>query len=140
MLSFVAHKNIKLFKIDVKSEFLNGLIEAEVYVKQPPGFEDHTFPYHVFKLQKALYDLKQTPYAWYDKLSYFLLENDFMRGKVNVTLFRRKVGKDFIIVQIYVDDIIFGATNESLCTNFSNLMKSEFEISMMRELKFFLGL
>ena len=80
------------------------------------------------------------PCAWYDRLSFFLLENNFVKGKVDTTLFRRKVGKNFIIVQIYYDDIIFGATNESVCKDFSNLMKSEFEISMMGELKFFLGL
>lgn len=140
MLAFAAHKNIKLFQMDVKSAFLNGFIEEEVYVKQPPGFEDPTLTDHVFKLKKALYGLKQVPRAWYDRLSSFLLENDFMRGKVDTTLFRREVGKDFIIVQIYVDDIIFGATNESLCKDFSDMMKSEFEMSMMGELKFFLGL
>jgi len=110
-----------------------------VYVRQPIGFEDHRLPNHVSKLQKALYGLKQTPSTWYDKLGSFLLENGFMKGKVDTTLFKRKVGKDFIIVQIYIDDIIFRATNESLCKDFSYLMKSEFEISMMGELKFFLG-
>ena len=87
-----------------------------------------------------MYGLKQVPWAWYDRLSSFLLENNFVKSKVDITPFRREVGKDFIIVQIYVDDIIFGAANESLCKDFSNLMKSEFKMSMMGELKFFLGL
>ena len=140
ILAFVAHKNIKLFQKDVKSAFLNGFIEEEAYVKKPLCFEDQTFSDHVFKLKKALYSLKAAPCAWYDRLSFFLLENNFVKGKVDTTLFRRKVGKNFIIVQIYYDDIIFGATNEFVCKDFSNLMKSEFEISMMGELKFFLGL
>jgi len=126
--------------MDVKNSFLNGFIKEEMYVRQPPGFEDHTLPDHVFKLQKALYGLKQILHAWYDRLSSFLLRNGFMRGKVDTTFFKREVGKDFIIVQIYVDDIIFRATNESLFNDFSDLMKNEFEMSMMGELKFFLGL
>ncbi|KAL2327521.1 hypothetical protein Fmac_020948 [Flemingia macrophylla] len=84
--------------------------------------------------------MKQAPRAWYDKLSSFLIENDFARGKVDCTLFRKKFKSDFIIVQIYVDDIIFGATNEVLCQEFSSMMQEEFEMSMMGELKFFLGL
>ncbi|KAL2327532.1 hypothetical protein Fmac_020959 [Flemingia macrophylla] len=94
----------------------------------------------MFKLNKALYGLRQAPRAWYDKLSSFLIENDFVRGKVDNTLFRKEFKYDFIIVQIYVDDIIFGATNEQLCKKFSSMMQEEFEMSMMRELKFFLGL
>jgi len=97
--------------MDVKSSFLNGYIEMEVYAKQPPDFEDHTLPDHVFKLKKSMYGLKQSLHAWYDKLSFFLLENGFMRGKVDTTIFRREVGKNFIIVWIHVDDIIFKATN-----------------------------
>ena len=79
--------------MDVKSAFLNGFVEEEVYVKKPPRFENHILPDHVYKLKKALYGLKQGPRVWYDNLSYFLLENDFMRDKVDITLFRREVGK-----------------------------------------------
>ena len=82
MLTFIAHKNINLFQMDVKSAFLNFFIKREVYVKQPPGFEDHTLLDHVLNLEKALYGLKQETRAWYDRLSPFLLENSFMRGKV----------------------------------------------------------
>ena len=126
--------------MDVKSAFLNGIINEEVFVKQPPGFEDENFPEHVFKLKKALYGLKQAPRAWYERLSTFLIENGFSRGKVDTTLFRKDKNSKFILVQIYVDDIIFGATDESLCKDFSNLMQKEFEMSLMGELKFFLGL
>lgn len=139
LLAYVVQHNIKLFQMDVKSAFLNGFIE-EVYVKQPPGFEDTEKPDYVYKLEKALYGLKQAPRAWYDRLSSFLLDNGFTKGQVDKTLFRRCLENEFIVVQIYVDDIIFGATNKMLCDEFSNLMKGEFEMSMMGELKFFLGL
>ena len=140
LLSYAVNHGIILYQIDVKSAFLNGVIEEEVYVKQPPGFEDIKYPDHVFKLKKSLYGLKQAPRAWYDRLSNFLIKNDFKRGQVDTTLFRRTLGKDILVVQIYVDDIIFGSTNASLCKEFSELMQDEFEMSMMGELKFFLGI
>jgi len=107
---------------------------------QPPGFENNKFPNHVFKLNEALYDLKQAPRAWYKCLSKFLLENDFRRGKVDNTLFLKSKGKHLLIVQVYIDDIIFGATPNDLCDEFSKMMRSEFEMSMKGELNFFLGL
>jgi hypothetical protein len=140
LLAFACFKNFKLFQMDVKSAFLNGFIAEEVYVEQPPGFENHEFPNHVFKLSKALYGLKQAPRAWYERLSGFLIEKGFTRGKLDTTLFLIFDGKDMLIVQIYVDDIIFGSTNENLCKEFSKTMQDEFEMSMMGELKFFLGL
>ena len=140
LLAFACHMNFNLFQMDVKSAFLNGFINEEVYVEQPPGFEDHEFSNHVFKLHKALYGLKQAPRAWYDRLSKFLIENDFARGNVDKTLFLKRKDKDLLVVQIYVDDIIFGATNDSLCQEFAKLMQGEFEMSMMGELNFFLGL
>ena len=140
LLAYASHKNIKLFQMDVKSVFLNGFLNEEIYVHQPPGFENSAKPNHVFKLTKALYGLKQAPQAWYEKLSTFLLKNNFSRGKIDTTLFRKDDKTDFLIVQIYVDDIIFGSTNEKMCEEFSGLMQSEFEMSMMGELRFFLGL
>ena len=124
----------------VKSAFLNGLIQEEVYVEQPPVFEMSDKPNHVYRLKKALYDLKQAPRAWYERLSKFLLEKDFSRGKVDTTLFIKRKYDDILLVQIYVDDIIFGSTNDSLCKEFSLDMQSEFEMSMMGELNYFLGL
>nr|KYP48239.1 Retrovirus-related Pol polyprotein from transposon TNT 1-94 [Cajanus cajan] len=126
--------------MNVKSTFLNGTISKEVYVSQPPGFENELLSSHVFKLNKSLYGLKQAPCAWYEKLSSFLTNTNFIRGKIDNILFRKEIKDDFIIVQIYVDEIIFGATNENLFQEFSKLMQDEFEMSMMRELKFFLGL
>jgi len=138
LLAFACYKNFKLFQMDVKSAFLNGLISEEVYVEQPPGFESHEFPNHVFKLTKALYGLKQAPRAWYERLSGFLLEKGFTRGKIDTTLFTKTKNDDLLIVQIYVDDIIFGSTNENMCSEFSKIMQKEFEMSMMGELNFFL--
>ncbi|WP_374695330.1 reverse transcriptase domain-containing protein [Areca yellow leaf disease phytoplasma] len=141
LLAFACYMNFKLFQMDVKSAFLNGFIFKQVFVEQAPGFESHAFPNHVFKLNKALYGLKQAPRAWYDRLSTFLLENDFTRGNVDKTLFiKKKSNNDILVVQIYVDDIIFGATNETLCEEFAKLMQGEFEMSLMGELNYFLGL
>ena len=126
--------------MDVKSAFLNGIVKEEVYVEQPPGFEDPKMPTHVYKLNKALYELKQAPRAWYARLSSFLISKDFTRGKVDITLFTLKRESDILIVQIYVDDIVFGSTNLSLCQEFEELMKHEFEMSLMGELSYFLGL
>jgi hypothetical protein len=111
LLAYACAHNIKLYQMDVKSVFLNGYINEEVYVVQPPSFEDDTKLDHVYKLKKALYDLKQAPRAWYERLMDFLLSKGFMMGMVDTTLFTKKIGKDLFVLQIYVDDIIFGSTN-----------------------------
>ncbi|KAJ9542691.1 hypothetical protein OSB04_029197 [Centaurea solstitialis] len=126
--------------MDVKTAFLNGELKEEVYVSQPEGFVDRTKPNHVYILDKALYGLKQAPRAWYDHLSNVLLDNGFYKGKIDPTLFIKTEGDDILLVQIYVDDIIFGSTNSDMCTWFSDLMTTRFEMSMLRELSFFLGL
>ncbi|XP_066361067.1 uncharacterized protein [Miscanthus floridulus] len=140
LLAFAASRGYKLYQMDVKSAFLNGFIEEEVYVKQPPGFEHPNFPDRVFKLQKALYGLKQAPRAWYARLKTFLLKNGFKMGSVDKTLFLLRQGNDTLIVQIYVDDIIFGGSSHALVKKFADVMSKEFEMSMMGELNFFLGL
>ena len=140
LLAFACHKNFILYQMDVKSAFSNGFINEEIYVEQPPGFGSFNFPNHVFKLKKALYGLKQAPTAWYERLSKFLISSGFKMGKIDTTLFIKLTENDILIVQIYVDDIIFGATNVSLCEEFAKYMHSEFEMSMMGELNFFLGL
>ncbi|KAD1053243.1 hypothetical protein E3N88_43364 [Mikania micrantha] len=139
-LAFAAAKNFKVFQMDVKSAFLYRRIDEEVHVCQAPGFEDPKFPNHVCKLDKALYGLHQAPRKWYETLSSFLLSNHFKRGTIDKTLFFKKSNQHIMLVQIYVDDIIFGSTNESLCKDFESLMKSKFEMSSMGELTFFLGL
>ncbi|XP_038711817.1 uncharacterized protein LOC120006011 [Tripterygium wilfordii] len=131
---------IKLMNMmDVKSAFLNGLLNEEVYVKQPQGFEDPIHPSHVYKLNRALYRLKQVPRAWYERLTNFLLSTGFSRGTADKTLFVKKDHKHILVAQIYVDDIVFGSTSVSLSQEFGELMKSEFEMSMMGELTYFLG-
>ena len=139
-LAYAAHMKFKVFQMDVKSAFLNGELEEEVYVEQPPGFIDPKYPNHVYRLDKTLYGLKQAPRAWYETLTQFLLESGFKRGTIDKTLFYLNHGKDLLLVQIYVDDIIFGSTNTKLCERFSKLMQSRYQISMMGELSYFLGL
>ena len=108
-----------------------------MYVEQPPGFSD---PDRVYKLDKALYGLHQAPKAWYETLSTHLLENGFERGQIDSTLFIKWKKDDFLLVQVYVDDIIFGSSDMTMCNDFERVMKSKFEMSVMGELTFFLGL
>ncbi|GJU05942.1 retrovirus-related pol polyprotein from transposon TNT 1-94 [Tanacetum coccineum] len=115
-------------------------VKEEVYVSQPEGFIDPDHPTHVYRLKKALYGLKQAPRAWYDTLSRFLLDINFSKGAVDPTLFTRKTGKRILLVQIYVDDIIFSSTDPKACDIFSNKMSSKFQMSMMEQMSFFLGL
>ncbi|WVZ97929.1 hypothetical protein U9M48_043429 [Paspalum notatum var. saurae] len=129
----------KLQQMDVKSVFPKGFIEKEVYVRQPPGFESARFPDRVYKLRKALYGLKQAPRAWYARLKSFLLKFGFVMGSVDKTMFLLSRGGDTLIVQIYVDDIIFGGSSHALVSSFAEQMSREFEMSLMGELQFFLG-
>ena len=122
--------------MDVKSAFLNGYINKKVYVEQPPSFKDDKNPNHVYKLKKALYGLKQASRAWYERLRDFLLSKGFMMGKVDATLFIKKIGKDLFVLQIYVDDIIFGSTNQDFCEEFRKMMANEFEMSLIGELSY----
>jgi hypothetical protein len=124
----------------VKSAFLNGVLEEEVYVRQPPGFESEKYPQRVYKLRKALYGLKQAPRAWCGRLRGFLFERGFEMGKVDQTLFLLRQGRDILIVQVYVEYIVFGGSSNSLVARFAEDMSREFEMSMMGELQFFLGL
>ncbi|WVZ52104.1 hypothetical protein U9M48_003194 [Paspalum notatum var. saurae] len=134
LLAFAASKRFKLQQMEVKSAFLNGFIEEEVYVRQPPGFESAKFPDQVYKLRKALYGLKQAPRAWYARLKSFLLKSAFVMGLVDKTLFLLSRGGDTLIVQIYVDDIIFGGSSHALVSSFAEQMSREFEMSLMGEL------
>nr|GFA02474.1 hypothetical protein [Tanacetum cinerariifolium] len=126
--------------MDVKTSFLHGSLKEDVYVHQPKGFIDADHPSYVYKLKKALYGLKQAPREWYDEQSTFLLQNRFSKGNIDLMLFTRRFDDDILVVQVYVDDIIFGSTNPRYATLFSDLMKSRFEMSMMGEMTFFLGL
>nr|GFB33097.1 hypothetical protein [Tanacetum cinerariifolium] len=139
-LAYVAHKDFKVFQMDVKTTFLNGILKKEVYVGQPLGFVSKQYPDHVYALDKALYGLKQAPRAWYDVLSQFLIESGFQKDSVDTTLFIKKKGKYIMLIQIYVDDIIFGSTDPKYCIKFSDLIVKRFEMSMIGEMKFFLWL
>nr|GEW73615.1 copia protein [Tanacetum cinerariifolium] len=139
-LDFATYINFKVYQMDVKSTFLNGKMKEEVYVKHPPSFKSSKFPNYVYKLNKALYGLKQAPRAWYETLSTFLIQNKFAMGRINNTLFIYKSKRDVLFVQVYVDDIIFCSTSYKLYKQFEKLMIKKFEMSIMGELTYFLGL
>ncbi|GJX30632.1 putative ribonuclease H-like domain-containing protein [Tanacetum coccineum] len=139
-LAFASYLGFMVYQMDVKSAFLYGRIDEEVYVTQPKGFVDPQHPKKVYKVVKALYGLHQAPRAWYATLSTFLLKHGYRRGTIDKTLFLKKHKRDIILVQVYVDDIIFGSTKQAWCDEFEALMKGEFEMSAMGELTFFLGL
>ncbi|GJQ90041.1 putative ribonuclease H-like domain-containing protein [Tanacetum coccineum] len=120
-LAFASYKGFLVYQMDVKSVFLYGTIKKEVYVHQPPGFVDPAHLNKVYKVVKALYGLHQAPRAWYETLSSFLLENGFRRGTIDKTLFIKKDKSNIMLVQVYVDDIIFGSTKKSMCTEFKDV-------------------
>ncbi|XP_073290996.1 uncharacterized protein [Primulina huaijiensis] len=131
LLAIACYMKIELFQMDVKSAFLNGILSEEVYVRQPKGFEDPHHLDHVYKLKKALYVLKQTPRAWYGRLTEYLLEIGFKRGEVDKTLFVQKSKGEILICQVYVDDIIFGSSSQKHANDFFDCMSSTFEMSMV---------
>nr|GFB73984.1 retrovirus-related Pol polyprotein from transposon TNT 1-94 [Tanacetum cinerariifolium] len=139
-LAFAAHINMVFYQMNVKTAFLNGNLREEVYVSQPDGFVDTDNPNHVYKLKKALYGFKQAPCAWYDMLSSFLISQDFSKGSMDPTLFICRKGKELLLVQMYVDDIIFVVSTPKLCELFAKIMCSKFKMSMMGKISFFLGL
>nr|GEW35382.1 putative ribonuclease H-like domain-containing protein [Tanacetum cinerariifolium] len=139
-LAYASFMGFMVYKMDVKSDFLYGTTEEEVYVYQPLGFDDPDYLDKVYKVVKALYGLHQASRAWYETLANYLLENGFQRGKIDQTLFIKKQKGDILLVQVYVNDIIFGSTNKELCKAFERLIKDKFQMSSIGELSFFLGL
>ncbi|GJV00454.1 putative ribonuclease H-like domain-containing protein [Tanacetum coccineum] len=139
-LAYASFKDFVVYQMDVKSAFLYGKIEEEVYVCQPPGFEDPHFLDKVYKVEKALYGLHQAPRAWYETLLTYLLHNGFHNGQIDKTLFIKRHKDDILLVQVYVDDIIFGSTKKQMSNEFETLMHDKFQMSSMGELSFFLGL
>ena len=132
--------NFKLYQMDLKCAFLNGYLNKEVFVEQLKGFEDPHFPNHVLRLEKALYGLKQALRAWYNRLTHYLLDKGFKRGYADQTLFVKNDEDYLLVAQVYVNDIEFRATIDARAIEFSEEMKKEFEMSMVGELTFFLGL
>nr|GEX98630.1 copia protein [Tanacetum cinerariifolium] len=139
-IAYAAQKYFPIYQMDVKTAFLNGPLKEKVYVAQPDGFVDPDHPEKVYRLRKALYGLKQAPREWYNKLSKFLTSKGFTKGTIDPTLFTIRYGEDSLLVQIYVDDIIFGSTNLKYTKRFEKLMHNRFEMSLMGEMKFILGL
>ncbi|GJX82146.1 retrovirus-related pol polyprotein from transposon TNT 1-94 [Tanacetum coccineum] len=139
-VAYAAHKSFPIYQMDVKTTFLNGPLKEEVYVAQPDGFVDPDHPKKVYILGKALYGLKQALRAWYDELSNFLMSKGFTKGTIDLTPFTIRYGEDILLVQIYVDDIIFGSTNPKYSKKFQKLMHSRFKMFLTGEIKFFLGL
>ncbi|GJW83822.1 putative ribonuclease H-like domain-containing protein [Tanacetum coccineum] len=140
-LAFASYMGFIVYQMDVKSAFLYGKIDEEVYVSQPPGFLDPKYPQKVYKVVKALYGLHQAPRAWYATNFYLLsIKKWLQKSTIDKTLFIKKDKHDIILVQVYVDHIIFGSTKKSWCDEFEALMKSRFQMSSMGELTFFLGL
>ncbi|GJT36298.1 putative ribonuclease H-like domain-containing protein [Tanacetum coccineum] len=139
-VAYVAHKSFPIYQMDIKTTFLNGPLKEEVYVAQPDGFIDPDYSEKVYRLRKALYGLKQAPRAWYDELSKFLMSKGFTKGTIDPTLFTIRYGEDILLVKIYVDNIIFGSINPKFSKRIEKLMHSRFDMSLMGEMKFFLGL
>nr|GFB32382.1 putative ribonuclease H-like domain-containing protein [Tanacetum cinerariifolium] len=137
---YASFMGFTVYQMDVKSAFLYGTIDEEVYVMQPPRYQDPEYPARVYKVEKAMYGLHQAPRAWYGTLSKYLLSNGFQRGTIDQTLFIIRQRGNFILVQVYVDDIIFGSSNSQLCREFKALMHEKFHMSAMGKLNFFLGL
>nr|GEU57245.1 hypothetical protein [Tanacetum cinerariifolium] len=128
-LAYVSFMGFMVYQMNVKSDFLYETVKEEFYVYQPLGFEDHDIPDKVYKVVKALYGLHQAPRAWYETLANYILENSFQIDKIDQTLFIKKQKGDILLVQVYVDDIIFGSTNKELCKAFENLMKDKFQMN-----------
>jgi hypothetical protein len=126
LLAFAASKGFKLYQMYMRSAFLNSVIHDDVYVRQPPGFKSPKYPDRVYKLSKALYGLKQASRAWYASLKLFLLEYGYVMESVDKTIFTLNHVTDFLLVQIYVDDIIFDGSSHTLVSRFQKMMESEF--------------
>jgi hypothetical protein len=139
-LAFSNYKKFKVYQMDVKSAFLNGNLEEEVYIEQPKGFQLNNKRYYVFKLKKSLYRLKEAPRDWYARLDSYLQKQGLKRGSTNNNIYCKIDGNNMMIVEVYVYDIVFGSDDEKMSNEFSMMMQQEFEMSLLGELNFFLGL
>jgi hypothetical protein len=140
LLAYACSKNVKVYQMDVKSTFLNGELEEEVYIEQPKGFQLSENTYYVCKLKKALYGLKRAPRAWYSRLDKYLKQAWFKKGSADINLYIKVSQGNILLIEVYVDDIIFGSDDDRLSQKFAKDMHYEFEMSLLRELSFFLGL
>lgn len=141
MLALAAQMQLPVYQFDVKSAFLNGDLEEEVYVSQPEGFVVKGSENKVYRLRKALYGLKQAPRAWYSKIDAFFQDSKFMRSENEPTLYLRQHSNgDFLVVCLYVDDMIYMGSSESLIADFKSNMMRNFEMTDLGLLQYFLGL
>ncbi|KAD2805945.1 hypothetical protein E3N88_39322 [Mikania micrantha] len=139
IVAVASQRNWEIFQLDVKSVFLNGELKETVYVEQPPGFIHKGEEHKVCKLKKALYGLKQAPRAWFKRIEGYFLREGFMKSQYDHTLFIKKEHKDVVIVSLYVDDLIYTGNNRELCESFKCSMMSEFEMSDLGKMRYFLG-
>jgi hypothetical protein len=139
-LAYACSKNVKVYQMDVKSSFLNGELEEEVYIEQPEGFHLSENTDYVCKLKKALYGLKKAPRAWYSRLDKYLQQAGFRKGSADNNLYIKVSQGNILLIEVYVDDIIFGSDDDRLSQKFAKDMHNEFEMSLLGELSFFLGL
>jgi hypothetical protein len=121
-LAFSSYKKFKVYQMDVKSTFLNGNLDEEVYIEQPKGFKLHKEDY-VYKLRKELYGIKKAPRAWYSRLDSYLQKQGLKRGSMDINLYCKMVGNNIIIVEVYVDDIIFSSDDEKMSKDFARRMQ-----------------
>lgn len=126
--------------MDVKCKFQYGDSNEKIRVYQTPRFEDPNIPERVYKPDKSSYGLHQAPWIWYETFMQYLLGKWFSSGTIIMTLFKKVVDDDVLLVQVHVDDIIFGSTNKQLCRDFKEVMKKRFEMSMLGEMYFFIEL
>jgi hypothetical protein len=140
ILAYASYKHIKVYQMDVKYAFLNGDLEEEVYMEQPDSFQIQEVEQYVYRLKKTLYGLKQEPRAWYSKLDNYLRQQGFKKGNTDSNIYIKEENDRLIIVEIYVDDIIFRSDDDRLSKQFVESMKKEIEMSMLGEMNFFLGL
>eukprot|EP00253_Pinus_taeda_P034206 PITA_34206 len=140
VLSIAAQNKWKVYQMDVKSAFLNGVLKEEVYVEQPLGYEKEGEEHKVCKLKKALYGLKQAPRAWYSRIDSYLLDNEFDKCEGEPTVYIKEKDGKILIVVLYVDDVIFTGNDDQLIKNFKSVMKEEFEMTDMGFLRYFLGI
>ena len=140
VIAIAAQHKWKVFQMDVKSAFLNGVLKEEVYVEQPPGYEVKGEEHKVFRLKRSLYGLKQAPRAWYSRIDSYLMRNGFSKSDGEPTLYIKASNGKVLIVVLYVDDLIFTGNDKALIVEFKEAMKSEFEMTNLGLLKFLLGI
>ena len=141
MLPLAAQKGWSIYHMDVKSAFLHGMLQEDMYLQQPQGYVRKNNEHKVYKLQKAIYGLKQALRAWYSRIEAYFTKEGFVRSKTEHTLFVKEQGKEKVLyVNIYVDDLVFIGNDEQLMEEFKTSMKAEFEMTDLGKMRYFLGI